>query len=328
MKMLSRLSASLALPGLIILASISNAAAEFRLELENTNIVSYAEKISDFNRIRLEGFGRMEKGLPLQARVIVDDLTRFRGTESQWDNDVSLHRAMVEYQETDYSLFLGRQRVPLGVGRIWNPIDVFNPIDITSFEPEEREGTDSLRLEYYPDMYSSMDFTLAKDRMAGRAKRFFGVVEVGMVVVVEEEDDQMIFGWEAAGELLDSGVELRSEGGVFYDELLDDWHNAFIVGADYGLSGGVTILGEYLHNSGSDDDNLAARLSWLATPLLSTSFLVITNLHDFSKLFSPVLQYSLSDEMSLEMGMFIYTGEPGERYSADSMLFGRWFVQL
>lgn len=32
--------------------------------------------------------------------------------------------------------------------------------------------------------------------------------------------------------------------------------------------------------------------------------------------------------MSLEMGMFIYAGEPGERYSVDSMLFVRWFVQF
>jgi hypothetical protein len=55
-----------------------------------------------------------------------------------------LYRAYVRFESDQVELTLGRQRIPWGVGRLWNPIDRFNAIPPLALEPDQSGGVDSL----------------------------------------------------------------------------------------------------------------------------------------------------------------------------------------
>ncbi len=298
------------------------------LQLENNNIATFVEEISDFNRLRLEGFVELENTVPLKATLIIDNNSSYIRPGGSFENEVDLYRAILEYQRETHSIFLGKQRVPLGVGRIWNPIDVFNPIDITSVEPEEREGTDSLRVEYYPSSLSTMDITLAKDSAAGRFKSFFNAFDLAVVGIYDDEEDVTILGWEIEGEFWQSGIELRSEGGLFVATSSSDIRAECILGIEYGFPNSITLLGEYYLNEEDSGDSLALQFSVQLSPLLTVGLLTIISIEDQSTFFAPQVQYSLSDEMSLDVGVFLYSSDFDDVYAGEDLAYVNWFIHF
>ncbi len=61
-----------------------------------------------------------------------------------------IHRAYIKLVTGNLTTTAGRQQVRFGSGRLWNPLDILNPISPTAFEgAEEQKGIDALRLEYY-----------------------------------------------------------------------------------------------------------------------------------------------------------------------------------
>lgn len=61
-----------------------------------------------------------------------------------------LHRAYAKIIIKDLILTIGRQQIRFGSGRLWNPLDILNPISPIAIEgATEQKGTDALRLEYY-----------------------------------------------------------------------------------------------------------------------------------------------------------------------------------
>ncbi len=58
-------------------------------------------------------------------------------------------RAYVKYLHDDFTVIAGRQQIRFGSGRIWNVLDVLNPISPLS-NADSTKGTDALRAEYYP----------------------------------------------------------------------------------------------------------------------------------------------------------------------------------
>ena len=323
-----------AVTGLIFLlflpVSISASSFHAELQIENNNIATFVEEISDFNRLRFEGFFAIEDGIPLSATLIIDNNSSYIRPGGSFDNEVDVYRAILEYQRETLSIFLGKQRVPLGVGRIWNPIDIFNPIDITSVEPEEREGTDSIRLEYYPSSLSASDLTLAEDQIAGRVKGFFNSFDLAVVGIYDDDEALAILGWEIEGELWQGGVELRSEGGFFFDTSDNDLRMETIIGVEYGFPNSITLLGEYYLNEEDNGDSIALQLTAQLSPLFSASLLTIISIDDHSTLIAPLVQYSLSDEMSLDVGVFFYSSRlgDGDVYSGEDLAYINWFIQF
>jgi len=306
-------------------------AFDYDLTLENTNIIIYREEsdFSDFNRLRLGGRIDSEKLEGLSFLFMVDNRTDYSYEENHLDNELVVHRMILEYGTDNYLLSAGRQRVPFGVGRIWNPIDIFNPIDSTSIETGEREGVDSLRFEYALSELSTFDITLAEDKGAARLKTFFNFVDVALVSVIDNEQDRIIVGWELEGELGDSNIDARSEGGVFYDQTTNEYHTELIFGVEYGFSNSLTLLFEYQYNDEDNFDQLGATLSYQISPLLSFYLLAILDLNDHSSLISPTLTYSLSDEMTLTGGFFVYSGDEGDFFGGgEDLAFVKLFVHF
>ncbi|SHK57714.1 hypothetical protein [Rhodothermus profundi] len=54
-------------------------------------------------------------------------------------------------------LELGRQRIAWGVGRLWNPVDFFNPLAPFEFARVEKNGADAFSLRYYLGLLSDLE---------------------------------------------------------------------------------------------------------------------------------------------------------------------------
>ncbi|NOQ46037.1 MAG: hypothetical protein GQ559_05115, partial [Desulfobulbaceae bacterium] len=224
---------------------------------------------------------------------------------------------------------VGKQRIPLGVGRIWNPIDVFNPIDSEAIETDERIGTDSIRYEYAMSDLSNIDATVAQGKGEMRVKGFFEYADVGMVGLWDEDADQDIIGWELEGQLLETGIELRSEGGSFHYRGTGERHTEFIVGAEYGFANSLTLLGEYNYSDETKIDYIGAQANYQPAMLWFCNLLVVTNLDDNSSFVAPSVEYSLSDEMTISAGAFFYYGGDDDEFGlVPNRYYLRWFVHL
>ncbi|MFY0626918.1 MAG: hypothetical protein JXR07_11520 [Reichenbachiella sp.] len=71
---------------------------------------------------------------------------------------VIVDRLFYEYASEKWQIRLGRQRINWGINTTWNPNDIFNSYNIYDFDYEEREGSDAIRVQYYPNYNSSVDF--------------------------------------------------------------------------------------------------------------------------------------------------------------------------
>ncbi|MCW5202732.1 hypothetical protein VU10_03470 [Desulfobulbus sp. US1] len=299
------------------------------LGLENTNIAGYDElhHFTDFNRLRAELTLEHEEYSDIVGRVIVDNKTRYTATPDSLGNKTSVYRAYLQYKGLKHFWSAGKQRIPLGVGRIWNPVDVFNPVDPEAVEPDERIGTESLRYEYAFTELSNLDVTLARDKAAMRIKGYLEYVDAALIGLVDEDNDQDIVGWELAGRLPETGIELRSEGGSFHDRSSGERHTEFIVGAEYGFANSLTLLGEYKFSDEDEGDYLGGMLSYQPAMLWACGLLGVTSLEDSSGFVAPSLEYSLSDEMTLGLGAFLYYGDEEDTFgTAADHYYLRWFV--
>jgi hypothetical protein len=164
-------------------------------------------------------------------------------------------------------------------------------------------------------------------KYAGRIK---GNVQIGDIALdLFSSNDAQMIAYEIEGNLFDTGIEWRSEGGYYKDKLLDRDFYQTIVGADYGFVNGVTVMAEWLHSTKtySQDEILNSQNSSLSNNrhlssdyigasayydfnlLYSGSLSMIHSTEDQSSFISPLIEYSLSDDASLAVGAMLYTGD-------------------
>ena len=301
------------------------------LAIENTNIGGYEElrHTTNYNRLRADLTLEHEKYTDFVGKLIVDNETLYTSNPSSLQNKTSIHRAYLQYRGMKHFWSVGKQRIPLGVGRIWNPIDIFNPIDLEAIETDERIGTESLRYEYAVSELSNVDVTVAKDKGEVRLKGYLDFVDVGLVWLWDEDGDQDIIGWELEGQLLETGIELRSEGGSFHNRTSGERYTQFIVGAEYGFANSLTLLAEYKYSGETKIDYLGSLASYQPAMLWLCSLLMVANLDDHSGFVAPSVEYSLSDEMTLSAGAFVYIGSADDEFGqVPDRYYLRWFVHF
>lgn len=247
-----------------------------------------------------------------------------------------LYRLYGGYADASNRLSFGLQKVSMGVGRIWNPTDLFNPRNPLALEPDEVYGVFSLSYTYSPSKLSEVSAVAAQrsDDRAKYAGRFKGYLDIADVAVdlIWAEDVSMV-GYELEGELFETGIELRSEGGWFEDKLLKKNFFQGLIGADYGFENSLILAGEWLHSSKTFEeelslalpsgsaDNLKRSKDYLGTSagyefdaLLQGSLLGVLSADDGSFYLSPVLSYSLEDDVTLGLGAMFYGGEGGSEF--------------
>ncbi len=73
----------------------------------------------------------------------------------------SIYRMHLTFSTEKSKLVVGRQRVAWGVGRVWNPTDLFNPVSPLQIEQDQRDGVDAVNLEYYTGPLGSLNLVFA-----------------------------------------------------------------------------------------------------------------------------------------------------------------------
>lgn len=361
-----------------MLLSVSVSAADFESTFENSNFTLSSplngtgdSKPVNINRFRIseqlrEGnwfataIGDIKNTLgrdtinssSYQAASALGSDTPFAtktGTKNYYEGQVyaQLYRFYGGYADEKQRVSVGLQKVSMGVGRIWNPTDLFNPKNPLALEPDEVFGVFALSYTYSLNNLSQITAVAAERadksmKYAGRVKGYLGFADAAIDIV--SGDDVSMIGYELEGELLDTGVELRSEGGWFNDKLLHQQFFQGVIGADYAFENSLMLIGEWLHTSRTFDRELQQRLpsgtpnnlvgahdyvalstGFQFDPLLYGSLSAIVSADDGSFYTGPSLRYSLSDDMSLGLGAMAYGGKGGSEFGD---LGQTWYLNL
>lgn len=244
-----------------------------------------------------------------------------------------LYRAYSTVYLPSSALTLGFQRIPFGVGRIWNPTDTLNPPNPISIETGERMGVYGVHYAY--DLSDLSDaqlfYTLDKDNRTlnwgGRLKTNIEKMDIG-VSTIRNENIKMS-GIELERELFATGIGIRTEAGHFENKPLNKEYDKYILGLDYAFPNSLYIVGEYLYNGNGElnkDDYdwtilslgsweqlareyLGLTASYELTPLVILSGTYIQNLCDKSTMFGPHLKWSLADDADLSLGASLFGGD-------------------
>jgi len=228
---------------------------------------------------------------------------------------------------------IGRQRVQWGSGRIWNPTDLFNPINPATFYKIEKDGADIISLNYVLGNFTDMDLVFNPNENFKNSNYGFrfrtNYNEYDISIMGGRFDNRIVTGLDFAGNLFDAGV--RGEGIFSADE--NDFKNnfvKFILGADYQFTPELYGVVEYHFNGeGKKDKNnyellrlvnneiinlgqnyLYEGITYQFHPLLYCTFSNNTNLNDGSGYFGILTNYSLTENIYLNAGtLILYGGE-------------------
>ena len=250
-----------------------------------------------------------------------------------------IHRFNIGYADEKHNVVFGLQKISMGVGRIWTPTDLFNPRNPLALEPDQIYGAYALSYTYALGELSEVMGVVAKRhdhsyKYAGRIKGNVGFADIALDLL-SSNDAQMI-AYEIEGNLFDTGIEYRSEGGYFNDKLLDKEFYQGILGLDYGFQNGLTVMTEWLYSSKTYtfDEILIHQESTLSNNRhLSSNYVGASAYYDFNLLINgsigiiyapedqssyiaPLLEYSISDDASIALGAMLYSGGNGSEFGS------------
>ena len=274
-----------------------------------------------------------------------------------WDREISdhadgnwrhlLYRAWARWEEDGFDLTVGRQRIALGRGRLWNPEDLFNPIFPLAIEGDQRVGQDAavLRLRLRPGLWAraivSPQDESREYRFAGRIDYQHALLDAGFMVGSFRRD--FVVGADFATNLADAAF--RSE--VTYTSLdrgSHVWQAVASLDYNFDIGDGVYGLVEYLYNEHTVDSldlapppppldasrlvralalgrqpvldrittinehQTGVSLSYEINPLLSASVLVLYDWKGASAAFAPSLSWSPLSDVVVSVAAQLFVG--------------------
>lgn len=243
----------------------------------------------------------------------------------------NLDRLFVTYVNSGYDLYAGRQPISFGSGRTVNPTDVLVPYSVNAIDTEERRGVDAIRVKAPLGEMSEFDSGIVLgDSFDSMQAAFFVNLrypikdwDTALMAMVYREN--YLFGVDLQGSIKDFGVWLEAAS-----NLMNDSRNYFrmITGLEYSWSD-FSFFSEYYYNGAGTDEKsnylinvgkkaytvggvyllsrnyLIPGINYQIHPLISLSASIIANINDGSTLNSLKAQYSMSDNLYLDLGTFI-----------------------
>ncbi len=193
-----------------------------------------------------------------------DDVDLFgiqeEGSRVRWRH--LLYRAFVHVETERVEAVIGRQRIPWGVGRLWNPIDRFNAIPPLAIEGDQSPGIDAVDLKIRASGFTFLELAWApqdgtNDLMAARWHGVAGDADYSLVAGWFEET--WTFGADFATNLKDAALRIEA---VYADPSRQHWplgraapvevdaYFQAVVSLDYNfdLGTGLYVLVEHFYN--------------------------------------------------------------------------------
>jgi hypothetical protein len=264
-----------------------------------------------------------------------------------------LDRLNLTYSPAWGSLRIGRQALTWGNGRVFNPMDLFNPFAPTTVQRDYKVGDDMLLGQVYLGQHEGQVlYVPRRDPDSGKlsAGRSSYVAKIHLNLNALESDlmaarhyDDDILGWGAVGDLGDAAWRLNAVYTHVSSDYRQDDFLQVMANLDYSwVWGGKTVYGllEAFYNGlGQSGDYARAlaepytreRLSrgdlfslgryYLAGllqielhPLLHNDWTVIVNLEDPSGLVLPQLLWDMTTNTQVILGAQWHWGASGTEY--------------
>ncbi len=263
----------------------------------------------------------------------------------RWQPVAKAHIMLIHYIDRLYlrrdfsfgNLTIGRQRVAWGTGRIWNPTDLFNPINPASFDKIEKDGADLVSAKIYLGNFTDLTLVFNPQdswRQSNAGYRFrTNYREYDLSLVGGYFDKRLTLGGDFAGNLYDAGV--RGEWLLSADKNnLRRNYIKWVAGIDYQFTSKLYALFEYHFNGQGarrrQDYDLLSLLNssilnlnrrYLFTqvnlqlhPLVNTSLGYNANLVDGSGFVFAALTYSVKENTELGVGGQLFYGSDFSEY--------------
>lgn len=327
----------------------------------------------DLNRFRLKLEGEPIKGLRVELQEDQELLTgsylgtpqyaliKDRPSTTSFDLDHDyvandhviarhrLYRATLLWSVASTDVKIGRQRVALGTGQFWSPLDLLNPIDPTRLERDYRAGVDAVLVERKLGALARVEGVYAPATASVKS------VAAGYVHGNARGTDYSLLlgrfrGDDAIGGDLSSargGLGIRGEA-TLTRPMTGSRYARVLLGADYGFVNTLNVTAEvYYNGQGASAParydyaalfsgraiNLARRYGAVAasydlTPLVKITGFGVLNADDRSGVIWPRFQYSAAADFDVAAGLQRFFGSPMSEYGRLSNVLhaeARWF---
>ncbi|MFC2103700.1 hypothetical protein ACFLSS_04645, partial [Bacteroidota bacterium] len=131
-----------------------------------------------------------------------------------WDKNktvgyLEVDRLWIDWVKGNFQATVGRQRIAWGTAWVWNPTDLFNPLDVLDFDYEELPGVDAVRMQYYTGAVTKIEggYKPAKDKrdviIAGLWS--INLSDYDFNLIAGMRDNRWIAGGSWAGDILNAG---------------------------------------------------------------------------------------------------------------------------
>ncbi len=271
-----------------------------------------------------------------------------------YDDTIYLDNAYMKFTKSIFDITLGKQQISPGTGYAWNPTDLFNSKD--AIDPTyEQPGHSAIRVDaaiapkfntvliYFPEDdwnnsgklvrlksgISHFDFSLIYSEKQWNLGDYINDMPVN--------DIRHMYGGDIVGELLGLGV--WAEFGYNTLSGVDDFKE-ILAGADYTFDNELYVMAEYYRNGlGKSEyeeydlndwlrfltgeirtisrDNLYLYLDYPVTDYIHLSNSFITSLSDRSISLVPSMNYSMYQNIEMDLFLNFNLGEDSKAYSVE-----------
>ena len=184
-----------------------------------------------------------------------------------------LYRGWVKFANDDVEVVLGRQRIALGRGQLWNPSDIFNLIPPLAVEQDQRVGVDSLlaRAKLADGLWAALIAAPEKngDYPRGALRLELSERAVDAALMVAKIDTATLIGGDFATNLGDAALRGELTETWYAGDVGPDPKLQAVLSLDYTapLGAGLYVLVEHFYNQLVADR--ASALAALESPGLS-----------------------------------------------------------
>ncbi len=263
-------------------------------QMADLNYVAHGNLVHNRLNFRLYPLKTTTVGLELRNRLFTGDLVNFDpafGESVDTDNGLThmswllvdepglvaltqIDRAWMRWNNADWDITLGRQRINWGLNAFWNSNDLFNTFNLVDFDYEERPGTDALRVQRFLPSMAAIDVAIAPSLndstwiAAGMYKFNKRTYDFQLLAGWWNQDVALGAGW--AGNLKTAGFK----GEVTYFHPQDNWQEesgaiSISTSIDYVFKGNLYVMAGALYSSEGTDSTF--NINALANTALGAS---------------------------------------------------------
>jgi hypothetical protein len=282
----------------------------------------------------------------IQSLLLITDKTNRQALDLNWklfdeNNIYAIHFIDRFYYKQNFNFgefTIGRQRISWGVGRIWQPTDLFNPINPANFSQFEKPGADAFSAKYYFGLFTDLELVInytdswQESNFGGRLRTNFN--EFDLSIMSGRFDNNYLAGIDFAGNLKGAGVR----GEAIYNFTKNDYREQFIrmiFGLDYQFNEKLYGLVEYQFNGeGKTDKNqyellrlfsgeilnlnqnyIAIQSTYQLHPLWNVNLFYNANLNDRSGFINGSISYNFLQNFNINFSSIYFYGEKDTEYS-------------